>query len=155
MSFLLSKERGFTLAEVLVAVTIIALLLVVALMSVQGVKRKGRDTQRLSDMDQIALALRMYKDSYGTYPPSAVDGNIGVLSILVPNFLPALPNDPLSTGGTPAWNGTVQNSYFYAVGPLLSCGTFEYTLWYHMEAKSNGTAESCVHLDNNSYTRHP
>lgn len=61
-------KRGFTLAEMIVVIAIIALLAVVVIFNVQEGKKKARDAQRLSDLQQIQLALRIYKDTHGRYP---------------------------------------------------------------------------------------
>ncbi len=155
MIFVSPKKRGFTLVEVVIATSIVLLLSLVALMSVQDARKKGRDTQRLSDIDQISLALRMYSDATGVYPPSTSNGSLDALNVLVPGYLPSLPNDPLNTGARPDWAWSNQDTYYYwGPGSVGTCGPYAFTLWYRMEAKTNGTAESCVHLDNNSYTRH-
>ncbi len=158
MNFVLSKEKGFTLVEIVIAVSIVLVLLTVVMTNVQDARKKSRDAQRLSDIDQISLALRMYLDSYGAYPPNATDGSLSALSVLVPNFLPSIPNDPLRNGGTPVWNGTNQDSYFYwgptGVGPCG--GSNAYTLWYRLESEADGNAEAGCNLsENNTYTRHP
>lgn len=62
------KNRGFTLIELLVVVAIIGLLAGVVLASLNGARAKARDTNRLSDMRQIQIALELYYDKYGVYP---------------------------------------------------------------------------------------
>lgn len=70
------KSRGFSLIELLVVITIIALLTGVILDSIGGSKAKARDAQRISDVGQLQLALALYFDRCNTYPtPSS-----GVLS---------------------------------------------------------------------------
>lgn len=64
----LHKNRGFTLVEMLFVVAIIALLASAVIFSVQAGKKKARDTQRVSDLSQLQIAMRLYKDFNDEYP---------------------------------------------------------------------------------------
>lgn len=55
------KKSGFTLIELIVSITIIAVMTVVAAVSFTGVGRKSRDARRISDLQKIAMALEMVK----------------------------------------------------------------------------------------------
>lgn len=68
MRFFSSRERGFTLAEVLVVLSILALLMAVVLGNLAEGRKKAHDTQRVSDLAQLQLALRLNKDADGSYP---------------------------------------------------------------------------------------
>lgn len=71
------SSRGFTLIELLVVIAIIALLSSVVLASLSTARAKARDARRISDKDQIVLALSMYYDDKGIYPtttPANQDG---------------------------------------------------------------------------------
>lgn len=57
----LNNPSGFTLVELLVVITIIAILSVVGLTIFSGVQRNARDTRRRSDIDAIAKALEVNK----------------------------------------------------------------------------------------------
>jgi prepilin-type N-terminal cleavage/methylation domain-containing protein len=61
------KSRGFTLIETLVVVTVIAILASVAIVSYRVVGDRARDTQRQSNVDTLADALKTY---YGTERPN-------------------------------------------------------------------------------------
>lgn len=71
---------GFTLIEVLVAATIIALLSTIGLTGYQAITRSGRDALRKSDLEQIRSALEIYKSDNGSYPA------------LTATCVPAIPN---------------------------------------------------------------
>jgi prepilin-type N-terminal cleavage/methylation domain-containing protein len=113
MRFFSEKKQGFTLMEVLVAVSIVVVLATVVMVNIQQAKMKSRDAQRKSDLQQIQLALRLYKDANGAYPATgcgsagwaspgavtSVDGNI-TCPVYIPNLVPLyiskLPLDPLN-----------------------------------------------------------
>ena len=67
---------AFTLIELLIVITIIAVLASIALPAFTGVKERGDQTKDLSNAKQIALALRQFAiDNNGSYPskPPAAD----------------------------------------------------------------------------------
>lgn len=64
----LITKFGFTLIEVLVAATIVALLSTIGISGYQAITRSGRDALRKSDLEQIRSALEIYKSDYGNYP---------------------------------------------------------------------------------------
>lgn len=67
MRFLCMPQRGFGLVEILVVTGIAALLSVVVAVNVSEVRKKSRDAQRVSDLSQLQIALKLYNDVYGTY----------------------------------------------------------------------------------------
>lgn len=92
------NKRGFTFIEVLVAVAILAILASVALFSLQGPKQKARDTQRISDISSLKLALKMYSQVNNGYPlggPTII-GEGGSLDNPLSKYLAGSIADPLS-----------------------------------------------------------
>ena len=63
-----NKEFGFTLFELLVSISIIAILTAVAVVSFGGMNKKTRDARRISDVEKIRVALESAKQIGGTYP---------------------------------------------------------------------------------------
>lgn len=61
----LSKRGGFTLVELLVVITIIAILSVVGLTVFTGVQKGARDARRRGDIDAIAKALETHYSDAG------------------------------------------------------------------------------------------
>lgn len=59
---LMPKPKGFTLVELLVAITILAVLSIVAITIFSNVQKNARDTRRRGDIDAIAKALEVNKD---------------------------------------------------------------------------------------------
>ena len=67
-------KEGFTLIELLVVISIIGLLSSVVVASLKSARLKAKDAVRLSDINQIILALELYRDTYGQYPEEAHSG---------------------------------------------------------------------------------
>lgn len=74
MSELSQKKQtissGFTLIELLVVIAIISILSALLMANFIGVRQRGRDAQRKSDLRQIQAALEYYRSDYGGYPVS-------------------------------------------------------------------------------------
>jgi len=65
------RYKGFTLIELLVVIAIIGLLASIVLVSLNSARNKARDTRRISDLNQIQLALEFFYDTYSRYPTTA------------------------------------------------------------------------------------
>jgi len=68
MSF--GEKHGFTLIELLVVISIIGVLASTVLASLDSVREKARDSRRISDLNQIRVALELYFADHGYYPAS-------------------------------------------------------------------------------------
>ncbi|NMB56323.1 type II secretion system protein [Candidatus Beckwithbacteria bacterium] len=62
------KQKAFTLIELLVTITIVVILSTVGLANYASVAKKGRDSRRQADLEQIRGALELYKADNGSYP---------------------------------------------------------------------------------------
>ncbi len=105
-----SEAKGFTLIELMVAISIIALLSIIALSAFSSVQKSSRDAKRKSDLGTVRGALEQYRADQHNYP---VSGNVGIgnLSSYLPDkaltnpaatvtYLNKYPRDPkYSTGG--------------------------------------------------------
>lgn len=93
-------RKGFTLIEVLVAVTIIAILISIGVVSYGSVNKRSRDAKRKGDVEQLRSALEMYRADNSFYPNTGsgawADAS-GLSTVLVSTYLPAIPSDPKST----------------------------------------------------------
>jgi len=96
------KQIGFTLIELLVVITIIGLLATIVLVSLNTARMKARDTRRLADLRQVALALEFYYDDNPDigYPGASGsnqwgDSGSGMTKALQDNnYISAVPHDP-------------------------------------------------------------
>jgi type IV pilus assembly protein PilA len=106
---LLKKSAGFTLIELLVVIGILAILLSIVLIAINPARQFGQanDTKRTSAVTQILNAVGAYAaDNKGLLPAGIPTGVVGtddveisntganLCSLLVPNYMPALPTDP-------------------------------------------------------------
>lgn len=62
------KKQGFTLVELLVVITIVAILVGITLTNLAGARSRARDAQLKSTLFQIKNALRLYYNDYQSYP---------------------------------------------------------------------------------------
>ena|SRR3989344_9545165 len=93
MMRIFGKNPGFTLIEILVSISVIALVSTIGVTGYQSVSRGGRDALRKSDLEQIRSALEIYKSEYGQYPAEA-STCLADLSADYINPYPADPKDP-------------------------------------------------------------
>jgi prepilin-type N-terminal cleavage/methylation domain-containing protein/prepilin-type processing-associated H-X9-DG protein len=61
-------RSGFTLVEVLVAITVIGILVALFLPAVQAARESSRRIQCAANLKQLALACHNYADVFGTFP---------------------------------------------------------------------------------------
>lgn len=140
-----SKRQGFTLIELLVVIAIIGILSSVVLASLNSAREKARDTERLSDLRQLQVALEAYAlDNGGNYPSTGSLHNAYTepacsstltspdsktsnwIPGLAPTYIASLPGDPKPvTGGGCYWYSSDGVKYL-----LTAYGT--------VEASSNG-----------------
>jgi len=120
-------SAGFTLIELLVVISIISLLSSVVLVSLDEARAKARDTLRITQLNEIANALELYRanDPDGLYPEGRYtmsDGSGGFFTMLtehayilsgteyvwddlatkLQSYISIIPQDPLAVPGVDA-----------------------------------------------------
>jgi prepilin-type N-terminal cleavage/methylation domain-containing protein len=70
-----SKGEGFTIIEVMIVLAIAALILLIVFLAVPALQRNSRNTQRKSDVSQIASAIANFVSNNGGSLPTAVGTN--------------------------------------------------------------------------------
>ncbi len=65
-----AQHRGFTLVELLVTISIIAILMGLLLPAVQSAREAARQTDCKNRIRQLALATHMHHDALGYFPPA-------------------------------------------------------------------------------------
>lgn len=89
------SHSGFTLVELLITITIIAILSAIALVSYTSFIKSSRDAKRQSDVKFIQSALEQYHADQKYYPASITFGNPLVFGSKT--YMTKVPNDPLSS----------------------------------------------------------
>jgi len=120
-------KSGFTLIEILVVATIIVLLTATAVVTYTAFVKQSRDAKRKVDLEQIRVALEMYRSNNDVYSAYAA-GNCASYSALTgtPKYIQSMPSDPKST-------------YNY----YCSISTSDYTLSAYLESGSGSCGGSC------------
>jgi len=89
-------QHGFTLIELLVVIAIIGILSATVLVSLNSARGKANDAKIRADMRQLSLALNLYYDEHGSYPPGVDTTPISTsLKPLVDDgYLGSIPTSP-------------------------------------------------------------
>lgn len=130
-----SKKSGFTLVELLVVISIIAILSVIGIAIYTDAQKLSRDGKRKGDMDAIVKALAQYKAAKGVYPCFASCGwaIVSGLTGLSPDYITKIPDDPLGYKCTAENQGP---GYLYSV----SADASSFTLFINLENTKDATA---------------
>lgn len=67
------KKNGFTFVELLVVITIMAVVFVAGVVSYTTISRNARNARRKADLEAIRQAMEMCRSIDGTYPVSIYD----------------------------------------------------------------------------------
>ncbi len=94
------SQKGFTLVEIVVVISIIVVLLSVILASISQARMNSRDKQRIADLSSIHFALIVYREKNNKFPTGS-DNVIGTgtsFDVAIAPYLANIPKDPLSSG---------------------------------------------------------
>lgn len=122
-------KKAFTLVELLVVATIIAILTSITLVEFGVAKSKSRDSKRVADVAQIQLAIQLYFNRCNQYPN--MSGSNGVTSV-----------DINSSVGCPT--GISMNSFLNQIPtpPSGDYGSTAYTLYRYHVHTTNGVNDN-------------
>lgn len=141
-----TARNGFTLIELMVVITVIAILSTLALFGIAKAQASARDTSRQQIMNGVRTALERYYADNQAYP--ATTWNAAITSLVNGAYLTADPIDPCTKAAIPRATGqvtcgsiTVTYSYGAAAGTCTGSPTTGYTLTLVKE--SGGTNYFC------------
>ncbi len=117
----LPANRGFTLVEIIVVISVIGILYGIVMGSISNSKAKGRDTKRIADISLIQLSLERYYDDpvNKRYPISlselsAYDSSVSTKDSLGNNYLYVAATDSTLNTGCGA-----SDCQYYHLGAVL------------------------------------
>ncbi|KKU91890.1 MAG: hypothetical protein UY21_C0009G0081 [Microgenomates group bacterium GW2011_GWA1_48_10] len=139
---------GFTLIELMIVITIIAILATIVLFGLGQAQKGARDTQRESIVKGVQVALQAYAGNNGGAYPAGANWNT-VTAAMNPLYLPDALNDPgcgTSAGGardvrgldTPLYGGCTGVRYTYTTTVTGNCLGAPYQMTINKESGGVG-----------------
>jgi len=133
MSVTTLNRSGFTLVELLVVISIIAILAALLFPAIQAAREAARRTQCISDQRQLAIAMHLHVDSRGYFPalraplrpndfggitgtPTIADAGLTWLGFLLPYI-------EQNTAWAQINSGTLERAFYELVIPITRCGS--------------------------------
>jgi prepilin-type N-terminal cleavage/methylation domain-containing protein len=118
-----TRNKGFTLIEILVVVAIIGVLAGVVILMLDNAQAKSRDARRIADMSSLKTALMMYKEANGVYFSGAtvyggggcrvIKADTSLNSLVTSGYISALPQDPMYDSTAPCAAAGSHNYRWY------------------------------------------
>ena len=68
-----SKQKGFTIVELLIVIVVIGILAAITIVAYNGIQNRARDTSVRSDLANLAKQFELYNVDNGRYPIGAGD----------------------------------------------------------------------------------
>jgi len=131
--------QGFTLIELMVAISIIAILSALGLVAYTRVQQNARDARRAQDIDAMIQAVNVYGQNNNGNIFATTNGTVAVqLAGLVPPYLNKVPEDPSCSANYPCYQ-------------YVSDGV-KYGIWVRFE---NPPANATVTCANNGFGSAP
>jgi prepilin-type N-terminal cleavage/methylation domain-containing protein len=139
-----ASQKGFTIIELIVAITVIAILAVIMIVSYTGIQQRSRDSDRDSDATQLKIAIEKYHADKSQYPDSCPSGDgttctASNLATALAPYLSKIPHDPSHTADSATdyqyvRDATTTDSYglliSYEAKPICKTGANINTTWW-------------------------
>lgn len=121
--------KGFTLVELMIVITVIAILATLGVMSFTRVQMQARDVKRKADVRAIETALQAYFTEFSAYPAAR--------DTLVPTYIPVFPVPPKGASQT-AYSYNTDTNTKYAVCAVMETQGTANTIWKVSAANPGG-----------------
>ena len=118
------RERGFSLLELIVVMTIIGLLVAITLPAYRDATQRAREATLKEDLTRMRAAIDEYHTDQGEYPPALED-------LVMSGYLRGLPKDPI-TDSDASW------LIEYAAWEMVDEGEIVGVFDVHSGAEGNG-----------------
>lgn len=124
----MKQHLGFTIVEVAIVITVIAILSTVSAVSYSAMQVRARDTERQADVDSMKAALETYYEQKGEYP-ALISSELGAVptfytdTLRLSNAVLVAPSAASGTTFSWIWANSVTSSTQYGLMTYHSDGT--------------------------------
>jgi prepilin-type N-terminal cleavage/methylation domain-containing protein len=119
------RHRGFTIVELIIVITIMAILMTLGVVNMRSSQANGRDAERKTDIESIAQHLETYYTSgtdgstdVGSYPSTTITGSLANIQLALRDIDPAsfvAPGLPTDTANI---NASVTSTFIAATNAV-------------------------------------
>lgn len=143
-----SRRKGFTIIELLVVITVIAILVGIALPRFKGMQDEGNIAKAKAELRTLQSAVESYYiHNSNAYPATGAAALQTALAAAVPSIINYVPTDPFSSTGADygyVLGGT--NSKFYVIYSAGPAGNGSAVITSDAVVETNGS--SCIYASN-------
>lgn len=141
----MKHSKGFTLVELLVVISIIAVLAALIVPNLVGVRERASDSKKKRDVQQLKTALRLYYNDFQAYPDSTGISMLGCGT----GVLSCSPGGEFSANGE-VYMKELPDAYSYTTHPTE--GTEGFIIWVDLDNPSDKDIEASHTTCGQSYS---